>query len=107
MEVLVEKKLSQTDIKYRLAFPTNSLRAFPMPEGETAVYFEAADTLENEWNFRLSIRGENDHWGLASICAKFGFGLSVWDVIAGDELASDRARCISFPVSCLFSCLLS
>ncbi|KAL3597881.1 hypothetical protein D5086_009518 [Populus alba] len=62
MEVLVEKKLSQTDIKYRLAFPTNSLRAFPMPEGETAVYFESADTLENEWNFRLSIRGENDHW---------------------------------------------
>ncbi|KAL9353770.1 hypothetical protein Peur_051740 [Populus x canadensis] len=62
MEVLMEKKLSQTDIEYRLAFPTSSLRAFPMPEGETAVYFEATDTLENEWNFRLSIRGENDRY---------------------------------------------
>jgi hypothetical protein len=51
MEVLImEKKLSQTDIEYRLAFPTSSLWAFPMPEGETAVYFEATDTLENEWN---------------------------------------------------------
>jgi hypothetical protein len=63
MEVLImEKKLSQTDIEYRLAFPTSSLWAFPMPEGETAVYFEATDTLENEWNFRLSIRGENDRY---------------------------------------------
>ncbi|KAJ6394859.1 hypothetical protein OIU77_023963 [Salix suchowensis] len=60
MEVLMEKELSRTDIECRLAFPTASLRAFSMPEGETAVYFEATDTLEKEWNFRLSIRGEND-----------------------------------------------
>ena len=60
MEVLMDKKLSRTDIECRLAFSTSSLWAFSIPEGETAVYFEATDTLEQEWNFRLSIRGEND-----------------------------------------------
>ncbi|KAF9690280.1 hypothetical protein SADUNF_Sadunf01G0179100 [Salix dunnii] len=56
----MDKKLSRTDIECRLAFSTSSLWAFSIPEGETAVYFEATDTLEQEWNFRLSIRGEND-----------------------------------------------
>ncbi|KAJ6427717.1 hypothetical protein OIU84_023171 [Salix udensis] len=56
MEVLMEKILSRTDIERRLAFPTSSRRAFSMPEGETAVYFEATDTIEKRWNFRLSRR---------------------------------------------------
>ncbi|KAJ6427702.1 hypothetical protein OIU84_023156 [Salix udensis] len=56
MEVLMEKELNRTDIELCLAFPTSSRRAFSMPEGETAVYFEATDTLEKKWNFRLSRR---------------------------------------------------
>ncbi|KAF9690277.1 hypothetical protein SADUNF_Sadunf01G0178800 [Salix dunnii] len=74
----MEKKLSRTDIQCRLAFWTPSLWVFSMPEGETAVYFEATDTLEQD--------GENDPYTkpvitgdwLQFVCDK---GLKVGDKI--------------------------
>ncbi|CAK7357097.1 unnamed protein product [Dovyalis caffra] len=62
MAVLMDKKLSQTDVRSRLAFPTSSPKAFTIPEGENTVFFEATDTVQNNyskivWLFRPLVRG--------------------------------------------------
>ncbi|CAK7351343.1 unnamed protein product [Dovyalis caffra] len=57
MGELINKILTSTDLKNRLAYPTESLWAFPiLSEGQTSVRFEARDTAGNDWNLKLSTR---------------------------------------------------
>ncbi|KAJ9128636.1 hypothetical protein P3X46_034669 [Hevea brasiliensis] len=61
MVELINKVLSQTDVECRLSFPTASLWAIPIPQGQNAVEFQATSAGNNQenWNFRLSVRSSN------------------------------------------------
>uniref|UniRef100_A0A6N2MM77 TF-B3 domain-containing protein n=1 Tax=Salix viminalis TaxID=40686 RepID=A0A6N2MM77_SALVM len=57
MEIeLVKKKLTRTDIASCLAYPTGSLTAFRMGQGQNAVNFNARDPTGRVWGFRLCTR---------------------------------------------------
>ncbi|KAJ6935087.1 hypothetical protein NC652_010171 [Populus alba x Populus x berolinensis] len=54
--VLIYKQLTITDIKSCLSYPASTLWAFPMVDGQTAIWFQARDPTGKVWNFELSIR---------------------------------------------------
>jgi len=55
--VLIRKPLTFTDINYCLNYPTHTLSAFTMVEGQTAIWFQARDLMTGKvWNFKLSRR---------------------------------------------------
>ncbi|KAF9672195.1 hypothetical protein SADUNF_Sadunf11G0015400 [Salix dunnii] len=57
MVELVDKILTHTDLENRLAFPAESLWAFPiLSQGQTSVSFDARDALGKVWNLKLSTR---------------------------------------------------
>jgi hypothetical protein len=57
MVVLIDKILTRTDLENRLAYPTESLCAFPiLSPGQTSVSFDARDALGKVWNLKLSTR---------------------------------------------------
>ncbi|KAJ6856464.1 hypothetical protein NC651_038174 [Populus alba x Populus x berolinensis] len=57
MEIeLVNKKLTTTDIKSCLVYPTANLRAFQMVQGENAIRFNARDPTGRVWEFKLCTR---------------------------------------------------
>jgi len=50
------KVLSKTDIKKRLAVPTNYLQSLPSLNGDCSVDFKAIDAKGKVWTFKCSIR---------------------------------------------------
>ncbi|KAG6776797.1 hypothetical protein POTOM_016585 [Populus tomentosa] len=54
--VIIRKRLTPTDIKSCLSYPARTLWAFPMVEGQTAIWFQARDPTGKVWNFELSKR---------------------------------------------------
>ena len=57
MVELIDKILTRTDLEKRLAFPAESLWAFPiLSQGQTSVSFGARDALGKVWNLKLSTR---------------------------------------------------
>jgi hypothetical protein len=57
MAELIDKILTRTDLENRLAYPTQSLSAFPLLSGgQTSIRFDARDTLGKVWNLKLSTR---------------------------------------------------
>jgi len=54
--VIIRKRLTPTDIKSCLSYPTGALGPFPMVEGQTAIWFQARDPTGKVWNFELSKR---------------------------------------------------
>ncbi|KAG6754585.1 hypothetical protein POTOM_040379 [Populus tomentosa] len=63
MEELMNKIITRTDLENRLAYPTHSLRAFPvlLSEGQTSICFDARDTLGKVWNLKLSTRTQGQY----------------------------------------------
>ncbi|CAK7324634.1 unnamed protein product [Dovyalis caffra] len=62
MEVLLGNKLlTPTDIKHRLAYPTQKLDAIPIPLGQNVVGFAVRDATGRVWNFELSVRARGRH----------------------------------------------
>ncbi|OAY44970.1 hypothetical protein MANES_07G021100v8 [Manihot esculenta] len=61
-EEIINKVLSQTDVDYRLAFPTASLWGVQIPEDQNGMEFEAtsAGNIHEHWNFRLCLRNSNN-----------------------------------------------
>ncbi|CAK7351341.1 unnamed protein product [Dovyalis caffra] len=61
MEVM-NKILSKSDAtNKRLEFPSRSLWAFPMPDGQNSVDFVAFDMLQQQWRLKVSIRNEGEY----------------------------------------------
>ncbi|KAF2319883.1 hypothetical protein GH714_019978 [Hevea brasiliensis] len=56
----LDKILSDADVKYRLAYPTDSYRsgAIPIPQGQHSVQFQATYTenIQQRYDLRLSVR---------------------------------------------------
>ncbi|KAI5570133.1 hypothetical protein POPTR_011G005200v4 [Populus trichocarpa] len=58
-EELINKILTRTDLENRLAYPTQSLGAFPLlSQGHNSVRFDARDTLGKVWNLKISTRAQ-------------------------------------------------
>ncbi|KAL3598081.1 hypothetical protein D5086_005999 [Populus alba] len=55
-KMLFEKKLSKTDIEYRMTVPMKSLDAFQIPEGEHSKDFGVTDIHGRRWRFRCCTR---------------------------------------------------
>ncbi|KAJ6932058.1 hypothetical protein NC651_007685 [Populus alba x Populus x berolinensis] len=53
---LFKKKLSKTDIEYRMAVPMKRLHAFQIPEGEHSKDFGVTDIHGKRWRFRCCTR---------------------------------------------------
>ncbi|KAF9672081.1 hypothetical protein SADUNF_Sadunf11G0003700 [Salix dunnii] len=61
MEVM-NKILSESDTRNRrLEFPTGSLWAFPMPDGQNSVEFVASDIHGQQWRLKVSVRNEGKY----------------------------------------------
>ncbi|KAJ6991273.1 hypothetical protein NC653_019466 [Populus alba x Populus x berolinensis] len=54
--VLVNKKLTTTDIKSCLSYPTANLWAFQMVQRQNAIRFNARDPTGRVWEFKLCTR---------------------------------------------------
>ncbi|KAG6742953.1 hypothetical protein POTOM_053897 [Populus tomentosa] len=62
MEIeLVNKKLTTTDIRSCLSYPTGNLWAFQMVQGENAISLTARDPTGRVWEFMLSTRNHGRH----------------------------------------------
>jgi hypothetical protein len=55
-KILFTKKLSKTDIEYRMAVPMKSLYAFRIPKGEHSKDFGVTDIHGKRWRFRCCTR---------------------------------------------------
>ena len=60
-KLLFTKKLSKTDIEYRMAVPLDSLCCFQIPEGEHSKEFGVTDIHGKRWRFRCSSRKTDLH----------------------------------------------
>ncbi|KAJ6728858.1 hypothetical protein OIU74_006859 [Salix koriyanagi] len=57
MVELIDKILTRTDLENRLAYPTESLWAFPtLFQGQNSVRFDARDAVGRVWNLKVSTR---------------------------------------------------
>uniref|UniRef100_A0A6N2MPY0 TF-B3 domain-containing protein n=1 Tax=Salix viminalis TaxID=40686 RepID=A0A6N2MPY0_SALVM len=54
------KLLSRVDTRHRLTIPKANLGDFEFPTGQHAINIEAADTTQQQWTFRLSVRRNNN-----------------------------------------------
>uniref|UniRef100_A0A6N2KHK4 TF-B3 domain-containing protein n=1 Tax=Salix viminalis TaxID=40686 RepID=A0A6N2KHK4_SALVM len=62
MVELIDKILTRTDLENRLAYPTESLWAFPtLSEGQTSVRFDARDAVGKVWNLKVSTRTQGQY----------------------------------------------
>ncbi|KAJ6669983.1 hypothetical protein OIU85_023213 [Salix viminalis] len=62
MVELIDKILTRTDLENRLAYPTESLWAFPtLSQGQNSVRFDARDAVGRVWNLKVSTRTQGHH----------------------------------------------
>lgn len=85
LKQLFTKKLSKTDIEYRMAVPLNSLYAFQIPEGEHSKEFGVTDIHGERWRFRCRSR-KTDRFPKPALSSGWMEFVKTRDLREGDEV---------------------